>query len=71
LIPDDRIMIETDSPYLLPRSMRPKPKSSKNLPKYLPYISDYIAALRGQDAREFAERTLNNSRRFFRLGTSS
>ncbi|MCF1429218.1 MAG: TatD family hydrolase, partial [Shewanella sp.] len=40
LIPDDRIMIETDSPYLLPRSMRPKPKSSKNLPKYLPYISD-------------------------------
>ncbi|MGI2260267.1 TatD family hydrolase [Shewanella sp. GXUN23E] len=67
LIPDNRIMIETDSPYLLPRSMRPKPKSSKNLPKYLPYIADYIAALRGQDASQFARQTLANSRRFFRL----
>ncbi|MCL2912204.1 TatD family hydrolase [Shewanella corallii] len=67
LIPDDRIMIETDSPYLLPRSMRPKPKSSKNLPKYLPYIAEYIAGLRRQQPDQFAARTLANSRRFFRL----
>lgn len=67
LIPDNRIMIETDSPYLLPRSMRPKPKSSKNLPKYLPYISDYIAQLRGQEPQQFARQTLTNTRRFFRL----
>ena len=39
LIPKNRLMIETDSPYLLPRSMRPKPKSSRNEPKYLPYIA--------------------------------
>ena len=67
LIPDQRILIETDSPYLLPRSMRPKPKSSKNYPKYLPYIADYIAALRQQDPTQFAAQCYANSQAFFRL----
>lgn len=67
LIPDNRIMIETDSPYLLPRSMRPKPKSSKNLPKYLPYIAGYIANLRGQNPQKFAEICYQNSLRYFNL----
>ncbi|WOT04826.1 TatD family hydrolase [Shewanella youngdeokensis] len=67
LIPDDRIVIETDSPYLLPRSMRPKPKSSKNEPKYLPYIANYIATLRGQPSAVFAQQTYENSRSFFGL----
>lgn len=66
-IPDNRILIETDSPYLLPRSMRPKPKSSKNKPQYLPYISAYIADLRGQDHQEFAQRVYENSVDFFGL----
>ena len=66
-IPDNRILIETDSPYLLPRSMRPKPKSSKNEPQYLPYISQYIAALRSQDPAEFAATTYQNSIDFFGL----
>jgi len=66
-IPDNRILIETDSPYLLPRSMRPKPKSSKNEPQYLPYISQYIAKLRGQDTEQFAAQTYQNSVDFFRL----
>ncbi|MGM8892072.1 TatD family hydrolase, partial [Psychrobacter sp. 1Y1] len=59
--------IETDSPYLLPRSMRPKPKSSKNEPKYLPYIAQYIADLKKQDMSTFADNTYKNSRRFFGL----
>ncbi|MCL1050132.1 TatD family hydrolase [Shewanella abyssi] len=67
LIPDNRILIETDSPYLLPRSMRPKPKSSKNEPKYLPYIAEYIAKLRGQAVDDFALQTYQNSRSFFGL----
>ncbi|MGS0682750.1 TatD family hydrolase [Shewanella sp. 125m-7] len=67
-IPDNRILIETDSPYLLPRSMRPKPKSSKNEPKYLPYIAQYIADLKQQEIDTFAENTYRNSRQFFGLG---
>ena len=66
-IPDNRILIETDSPYLLPRSMRPKPKSSKNEPQYLPYIAQYIATLRQQDPTDFAAQTYQNSLEFFGL----
>lgn len=66
-IPAERIMLETDSPYLLPRSMRPKPKSSKNLPQYLPYISQYVAQLRGQPANEFAAQVYANTCAFFDL----
>ncbi|MCL1139277.1 TatD family hydrolase [Shewanella pneumatophori] len=66
-IPNNRILVETDSPYLLPRSMRPKPKSSKNEPKYLPYIAQYIATLRKQNLEDFAAQTYSNSRTFFGL----
>ncbi|MCL1068867.1 TatD family hydrolase [Shewanella olleyana] len=67
-IPDNRIVVETDSPYLLPRSMRPKPKSSKNLPQYLPYIVDSIAKLRNQAYEELAAHCYANSISLFNLG---
>ncbi|WP_299003657.1 TatD family hydrolase [uncultured Shewanella sp.] len=66
-IPNDRILIETDSPYLLPRTLRPKPKSSQNKPEYLPHIAQYIATLRGQDSVEFTHHVYQNSLRFFNL----
>ncbi|MEZ9141756.1 MULTISPECIES: TatD family hydrolase [unclassified Shewanella] len=68
LIPNNRFVVETDSPYLLPRSMRPKPKSSKNLPQYLPYIVESIATLRNQPYEEFAAHCYANSIRLFNLG---
>lgn len=67
IIPDDRLLLETDSPYLLPRSMRPKPKSSRNMPQYLPYIAETIANARSQSLAELVLQTQQNTARCFRL----
>lgn len=45
-IPLQRLMLETDAPYLLPRDMRPAPRSRRNEPAYLPHIAHAVAALR-------------------------
>ena len=67
MIPSNRLMIETDSPYLLPRSMRPKPKSSRNEPKYLPFIAQTIADARQQDLQAFILATRKTTNTFFNL----
>ena len=67
MIPSNRLMIETDSPYLLPRSMRPKPKSSRNEPKYLPFIAQTIANARQQDLQAFILATRKTTNSFFNL----
>jgi TatD DNase family protein len=66
-IPDDRLMIETDAPYLLPRDLDPKPKTRRNEPLHLPHIATRVAGLRGVTAQALAASTTATARRFFRL----
>jgi TatD DNase family protein len=66
-IPDDRLMLETDAPYLKPRNLRPKQRTHRNEPQWLPWIGGTVAALRGISPLKLAERTTANARAFFGL----
>jgi len=67
LIPLNRLLIETDAPYLTPRTIRPRPKSSRNEPSYLPYIVQQIADITAIDVDEVACQTSINARKVFNL----
>jgi len=66
-IPQDRLLIETDAPYLFPRTYQPRPKNMTNEPSYLPHIADYIAYHRGDSVETLYRYTMNNSLRFLSL----
>lgn len=70
-IPASRLMLETDAPYLLPRTLKPKPKSSRNEPAYLTEILRMVAHLRDCGPTELAHTTSQNARRFFQLDGKS
>jgi TatD DNase family protein len=60
-------MLESDAPYLLPRTLRPKPKSGRNEPAYLPEVLREVALHRGETPEQVAAHTSDCARRFFGL----
>ena len=64
-IPIEKMMIETDSPYLIPKNLMVKPNKNINEPKYLPHIANEICELTGYDLEELKSATSNNAIEFF------
>ena len=64
-IPLDRLMLETDCPYLIPKNLPEKPAKNINEPKYLPHIASEISKLIEVDIEEIRASTYDNAMRFF------
>jgi TatD DNase family protein len=66
-IPRERLVVETDSPYLTPRDLRPQPGARRNEPAFLPHILRVVARALGRPPEEVAADTALNARRLFGL----
>lgn len=68
-IPARRLLLETDAPYLLPRTVRPQPPHRRNEPMYLAHICEEVARNRGEAAEITAMHATAAAQAFFQLPT--
>jgi TatD DNase family protein len=68
LIPLDRLMLETDAPFLTPRDLKEKPAEGRNEPAFLPHILRTVAQCLGKPAEEVAHATTATAHAFFSIG---
>lgn len=66
-IPENRLLLETDAPYLLPRSLKPRPKSRRNEPAMLTEVLRTVSVHTGKSCQQLAAETTANALRLFRL----
>ncbi len=64
-IPSDRLMLETDCPYLLPRTLKPKPKNRRNEPAFLGEVVVMVAEKTGKTVEQVARETTATAQSFF------
>jgi TatD DNase family protein len=69
-IPRERLLLETDAPYLTPRDLKPQPKARRNEPAFLPHILKTVARALGRPAEEIAAETTRNAETLFSLHES-
>ena len=66
-VPRERLLLETDSPYLTPRDLQPQPKARRNEPAFLPHILKAVARALGRPAEDVAAETTRNAQMLFGL----
>src|SRR5437660_12358529 len=66
MVPLERMLVETDSPYLIPQPIRAK----RNEPRFVQRVAEKLAEIRGMTLAEVAHITTNNALRLFGLGES-
>jgi TatD DNase family protein len=63
IVPSDRLLVETDCPFLAPTPRRGK----RNEPAYVSYVAEFLAKLRGESLADLAHQTTTNAYEIFRL----
>jgi TatD DNase family protein len=69
-IPRDKLLLETDAPYLTPRDLRPQPRARRNEPAFLPHILRTVARALGRTPEEVAAETTRNAQALFGIRES-